>query len=69
MEITSKVDTITLHHGKAAKTMLFEVEIFDYGLYSFLEMLLQEMKLYLNYEVWMKHLEKNLGVHFKNCDK
>ena len=33
-----------------------------------LEMLKQVMKLYLNYEEWMKHLKKNLGVHYKNGD-
>ena len=26
------------------------------------------MKIYLNYEVWMKHLKKTVGVHFKNGD-
>ena len=60
------MNAITLHHEKAAKTMSNKGEIFDYVFsIELLEILKQKMKLYLNYEVCMKHLEKNLGVYYK----
>ena len=34
MEVTNKMNTITLHHGKAAKKMSFEGKVLDYVLYS-----------------------------------
>ena len=34
MEVTKKINTITLHNGKAAKKMSFEEEILDYILYN-----------------------------------
>ena len=34
MEVTNKMNTISLHHGKDAKTMSFEGEILDYVIYN-----------------------------------
>ena len=34
MGVTNKSNTISLYHGKAAKTMPYEIEILDYVLYN-----------------------------------
>ena len=34
VEVTNKINTITLHYGKAAKTISYEGEILDYVIYN-----------------------------------
>ena len=69
IEETNKMNTITLHHRKAAKTISFEGEILNYVLYNNAlgnAVVSKEVifKLYCMDETF----RENLGVHFKKSD-
>ena len=69
MEITNKMDTIILHHGKAAKTMSFEGEILDYVLYNrAFGNTVTSNEVILKLWSMDETFRENIGVYFKNND-
>ena len=61
IEVTNKMNTITLHYGKSVKTTSFEGEILDYAFIDrALENAVTSNEVIFKLYTWMKYLEKIL---------